>query len=133
MFRKSRLGVPVCPCSDQARRHSPVEAGPRAAQAIDEEYTKKIKRVYRSEPFFNSPLTECYLPASQKPSHADESRPRGATVPLQPPKILPDQRKSTNICAAGREKANARAFKVLLHRHSEEGREMIAVAVAQKN
>ena len=45
----------------------PLLAQPRpardASQAIDEEYTKKI-REYTTEPFFNSPLTD-YLPASK--------------------------------------------------------------------
>src|SRR5436305_14003862 len=40
-----------------------LKPGRDAAQAIDEEYTKKIKE-YTTEPFFNSPLTD-YLPASK--------------------------------------------------------------------
>src|ERR1022692_3869619 len=37
--------------------------GRDASQAVDEEYTRKI-REYTTEPFFNSPLTD-YLPASK--------------------------------------------------------------------
>src|SRR5882724_10598820 len=42
---------------------TPLKPGRDASQAIDEEYTKKI-REYTTETFFNSPLTE-YLPASK--------------------------------------------------------------------
>ena len=40
-----------------------LKPGRDAAQAIDEEYTKKI-REYTTEPFFTSPLVD-YLPASK--------------------------------------------------------------------
>src|SRR5215471_7544174 len=40
-----------------------LKPGRDATQAIDEEYTKKI-REYTTETFFNSPLTD-YLPASK--------------------------------------------------------------------
>jgi hypothetical protein len=40
-----------------------LKPGRDAAQAVDDEYTKKI-REYTTEPFFNSPLTD-YLPASK--------------------------------------------------------------------
>jgi hypothetical protein len=95
-----------------------------AGQAIDEEYTKKI-REYTTEPFFNSPLTD-YLPASK-------------TVPTPKavlgdiagaPKILPY---STEVYRYMRmlEKASPRV-KVFTIGKTEEGREMIAVAVASE-
>ena len=40
-----------------------LKPGRDASQAVDEEYTKKI-REYTTETFFNSPLTD-YLPASK--------------------------------------------------------------------
>jgi hypothetical protein len=40
-----------------------LKPGRDAAQALDEEYTRKIHE-YTTEPFFNSPLTD-YLPASK--------------------------------------------------------------------
>ncbi|HXS93565.1 MAG TPA: M14 family zinc carboxypeptidase [Candidatus Limnocylindrales bacterium] len=93
-------------------------------QAIDEEYTKKI-REYTTETFFNSPLTD-YLPASKtvptpKAELGDVS---GA------PGILPY---SADVYRYMRmlEKATPRV-KVFSIGHTEEGREMIAVAVANE-
>src|ERR1700678_617226 len=40
-----------------------LKPGRDAAQAVDEEYTRKI-REYTTQPYFNSPLTD-YLPASK--------------------------------------------------------------------
>ncbi len=93
-------------------------------QPVDEEYTKKI-REYTTEVFFNSPLTD-YLPASK-------------TVPTPKavlgdiagaPKILPY---STEVYRYMRmlEKATPRV-KVFSIGKTEEGREMIAVAVANE-
>jgi hypothetical protein len=93
-------------------------------QPIDEEYTKKI-REYTTEPFFNSPLTD-YLPAS-------------STVPT-PKAVLGDIAGapgklpySAEIYKYMRllEKASPRV-KVFSIGTSEEGREMIAVAVASE-
>ena len=102
----------------------PLQPGRDPAQAIDEEYTSKI-REYTTEPFFNSPLTD-YLPASK-------------TVPTPKavlgdiagaPGILPY---STDVYKYMRmlEKATSRV-KVFSIGHTEEGREMIAVAVASE-
>src|ERR1700761_9323614 len=102
----------------------PLKPGRDAAQPIDEEYTKKI-REYTTETFFNSPLTD-YLPASK-------------TVPTPKavlgdvagaPGILPY---STEVYRYMRmlEKASPRV-KVFSIGHTEEGREMIAVAVASE-
>src|SRR5438093_1784095 len=89
---------------------------------IDEEYTKKIKE-YTTEPFFSSPLVE-YLPASK-------------SVPT-PKMILGDVAGAPGILPyAGEvyqymrqlEKATPRV-KVYSIGRTEEGREMIAVAIA---
>src|SRR5205814_2736485 len=101
---------------------SQVKPGRDSNQPIDEEYTKKI-REYTTETFFNSPLTD-YLPAS-------------ATVPT-PKAVLGDVAGapgklpySAEVYAYMRmlEKATPRV-KVFSIGTTEEGREMIAVAVA---
>src|ERR1051325_7456041 len=107
---------------------APLFAQPRPArdanQPVDEEYTKKI-REYTTEPFFNSPLTE-YLPASK-------------TVPT-PKAVLGDVAGAPGILAYSievyqymrmLEKASPRV-KVFSIGTTEEGREMIAVAVASE-
>jgi hypothetical protein len=115
-FIMAALGQPVANVS--------FKLGRDANQPVDEEYTKKIKE-YTTEPFFNSPLTE-YLPASK-------------TVPTPKavlgdiagaPKILPY---STQVYQYMRmlEKASPRV-KVFSIGKTEEGREMIAVAVASE-
>ncbi|HEV8148294.1 MAG TPA: M14 family zinc carboxypeptidase, partial [Bryobacteraceae bacterium] len=95
-----------------------------AAQPVDEEYTKKI-REYTTETFFNSPLTD-YLPASK-------------TVPTPKvvlgdvagaPKILPYSHEVYRYMRM-LEKATPRV-KVFSIGKTEEGREMIAVAVANE-
>src|SRR4051794_552145 len=108
----------------QSSGNLPMKPGRDASQPIDEEYTKKIKE-YTTEPFFNSPLTD-YLPASK-------------TVPTPKavlgdvagaPKILPY---SSEVYRYMRmlEKATPRV-KVFSIGKTEEGREMIAVAVASE-
>src|SRR5437016_7594399 len=93
-------------------------------QPIDEEYTKKI-REYTTEPFFNSPWTD-YLPAS-------------ATVPT-PKAVLGDVAGAPNKLPYSAEvyrytrmleRATPRV-KVFSIGTTEEGREMIAVAVASE-
>src|SRR2546421_1858858 len=95
------------------------------AQPVDEEYTKKI-REYTTESFFNSPLTD-YLPAS-------------STVPT-PKAVLGDVAGapgklpySADVYRYMRmlEKATPRV-KVFSIGTSEEGREMIAVAIASES
>ena len=106
----------------------PLLAQPRpardASQPIDEDYTKKI-REYTTEPFFNSPLTD-YLPASK-------------TVPT-PKAVLGDIAGAPGILPYSQEvyrymrlleKASPRV-KVFSIGKTEEGREMIAVAVADE-
>ena len=125
--------APVLLVAEQARQsgRAPAAADPAAAkpgrdpsQAIDEEYTKKIKE-YTTEVFFLSPLVD-YLPASK-------------TVPTPmavlgniagAPGKLPY---SHEVYAYMRmlEKASPRV-KVYSIGRTEEGREMIAVAVASE-
>lgn len=92
-------------------------------QAVDEEYTKKIKE-YTTEPYFLSPLVD-YLPASK-------------TVPT-PKAVLGDVAGAPGILPYTAEvheymrmleKASPRRVKVFSIGKSEEGREMIAVAIA---
>ncbi len=100
----------------------PLRPGRDASQPVDEEYTRKI-REYTTESFFNSPLTD-YLPASK-------------TVPT-PKAVLGDIAGAPNILPYSAdvyrymrmlEKATPRV-KVFTIGKTEEGREMIAVAVA---
>ena len=90
---------------------------------IDDEYTKKIKE-YTTEPFFSSPLVD-YLPASK-------------TVPTPKavlgdiagaPGKLPYAEEVYQYMRAARE-GDARRVKVVSIGKTEEGREMIAVAIA---
>ena len=101
-----------------------VKPGRDSNQPIDEEYTKKIGE-YTTEPFFNSPLTD-YLPAS-------------ATVPT-PKTVLGDiagapgklpYAEEVHRYMRMLEKASPRV-KVYTIGTSEEGREMIAVAIASE-
>src|SRR5208283_3583371 len=101
-----------------------LKPGRDAAQAVDEEYTKKIHE-YTTEPFFNSPLTD-YLPASK-------------TVPT-PQAVLGDIAGAPGILPYSAdvyrymrmlEKASPRV-KVFSIGKTEEGREMLAVAGASE-
>ena len=103
----------------------PLKPGRDAAQAVDEEYTRKI-REYTTETFFNSPLTD-YLPASK-------------TVPT-PQAVLGDIAGAPGILPYSAdvyrymrmlEKVTPRV-KVFSIGKTEEGREMIAVAVASEH
>src|SRR5262245_1438636 len=101
-----------------------LKPGRDASQPIDEEYTKKI-REYTTEGFFNSPLTE-YLPASQ-------------TVPT-PKAVLGDVAGAPGILPYSHEvyrymrmlEQSSPRVKVFSIGKTEEGREMIAVAVASE-
>ena len=94
-------------------------------QPVDQSYTDHIKK-YTTEPYFNSPLTD-YLPASK-------------TVPT-PEKVLGDVSGAPGILPYAEdvyayfrllEKSTPRV-KVFSIGHSEEGREMIAVAIADES
>src|SRR5512132_180207 len=93
-------------------------------QPIDEEYTRKI-REYTTEPYFNSPLTD-YLPASAKVPTPREVIGDVAGAPGKLPYVEEVHRYMRML-----EKASPRV-KVFSIGKSEEGREMIAVAVASE-
>ncbi len=94
-------------------------------QPLDENYTAKIRQ-YTTEPYFNSPLTD-YLPASK-------------TVPT-PAKVLGDVAGAPNMLPYAEDvykyfrllAASTPRVKVFTIGHSEEGREMIAVAIADES
>ncbi len=101
-----------------------LKPGRDAAQAVDEEYTKKIHE-YTTEPFFNSPLTD-YLPASKS-----VPTPKAVLGDIAgAPGILPY---SADVYRYMRmlEKASPRV-RVFSIGKTEEGHEMIAVAVASE-
>src|ERR1700735_450109 len=117
------IGV-VAPMFAQPSAVLALKPGRDTSQAVDEEYTKKI-REYTTQPFFNSPLTD-YLPASK-------------TVPT-PKAVLGDVAGAPGILPYSEEvyrymrmleKACPRV-KVFSIGKTEEGREMIAVAVASE-
>src|SRR2546429_1798779 len=99
--------------------------GREAAQPVDDEYTKKIAE-YTTEKFFNSPLTD-YLPASP-----NVPTPKAVLGDVAgPPNKLPyaeDVYRYLRML----EKASPRV-KVFSIGTSEEGREMIAVAIASES
>jgi len=100
------------------------EFGPDAHQAVDEAYGRKIAE-YTTDPSFNSPLTR-YLPAS-------------ATVPT-PAKVLGDVAGAPNMLPYSKDvyryfdmlAAASPRVKVFHIGKTEEGREMIAVAIADE-
>jgi Zinc carboxypeptidase len=94
-------------------------------QPIDEEYTRKI-REYTTEPFFNSPLTD-YLPASPNVPTPKAVLGDVAGAPGKLPYAEDVYRYMRML-----EKASPRV-KVFSIGTTEEGREMIAVAVASES
>jgi hypothetical protein len=94
-------------------------------QPIDDEYTKKI-REYTTEPFFNSPLTD-YLPASPNVPTPKAVLGDVAGAPGKLPYAEEVYRYMRLL-----EKASPRV-KVFSIGTTEEGREMIAVAVASES
>src|ERR1700691_3971142 len=124
MFRRCFPALLILPLFSQPSVTITLKPGRDANQPIDEEYTKKI-REYTTESFFNSPLTD-YLPASK-------------TVPT-PKAVLGDIAGAPGILPYSEEvyrymrmleKASPRV-KVFSIGKTEEGREMIAVAVASE-
>ena len=101
-----------------------IKPGRDANQPVDDEYTRKI-REYTTETFFNSPLTD-YLPASK-------------TVPT-PKAVLGDIAGAPDILPYSADvyrymrmlQAATPRVKVFSIGKTEEGREMIAVAVASE-
>src|SRR6266849_4330908 len=102
-----------------------VKPGRDPNQPIDQEYTKKI-REYTTEPFFNSPLTD-YLPASDKVPTPKVVLGDVAGAPGKLPYVEEVHRYMRML-----EKASPRV-RVFSIGTSEEGREMIAVAVASES
>src|SRR6202048_535863 len=94
-------------------------------QPIDDEYTKKI-REYTTEPFFNSPLTD-YLPASPNVPTPKAVLGDVSGAPGKLP-YAEDVYRYMRLL----EKASPRV-KVFSIGTTEEGREMIAVAVASES
>ncbi len=101
-----------------------VKPGRDPNQPIDEEYTRKIKE-YTTEPFFNSPLTD-YLPASPQVPTPKAVLGDVAGAPGKLPYAEEVYRYMRML-----EKASPRV-KVFSIGTTEEGREMIAVAVASE-
>ena len=95
------------------------------SQAIDDEYTKKI-REYTTETFFNSPLTD-YLPASPNVPTPKAVLGDVAGAPGKLPYAEDVYRYMRML-----EKASPRV-KVFSIGTTEEGREMIAVAIASES
>jgi len=96
-----------------------------ANQPIDDEYTKKI-REYTTEPFFNSPLTD-YLPASPNVPTPKAVLGDVSGAPGKLPYAEDVYRYMRML-----EKASPRV-KVFSIGTTEEGREMIAVAIASES
>src|ERR1035437_3132689 len=124
IFRYLAATLLALPLLGQPLANLPLKLGRDASQAVDEEYTRKI-REYTTETFFNSPLTD-YLPASK-------------TVPT-PKVVLGDVAGAPGILPYSYEvyrymrmleKASPRV-KVFSIGKTEEGREMIAVSVASE-
>lgn len=107
-----------------ALTNAQVKPGRDPNQAIDEEYTKKI-REYTTETFFNSPLTD-YLPASQTVPNPKAVLGDVAGAPGKLPYAEEVYRYMRML-----ERASPRV-KVFSIGTTEEGREMIAVAVASE-
>src|SRR5258705_11906274 len=101
-----------------------IKPGRNPNQPIDEEYTRKI-REYTTEPFFNSPLTD-YLPASPNVPTPKAVLGDVAGSPAKLPYAEKVYRYMRML-----EHATPRV-KVFSIGTSEEGREMIAVAVASE-
>ncbi|MGH9907450.1 MAG: M14 family zinc carboxypeptidase, partial [Pyrinomonadaceae bacterium] len=102
-----------------------IKPGRDSGQAIDEEYTKKI-REYTTEVFFNSPLTD-YLPASPNVPTPKAVLGDVAGAPGKLPYAAEVYRYMRML-----EKTSPRV-KVYSIGTTEENREMIAVAVASES
>ncbi len=122
IFRGVALSLLIVACGAVAAAQ--VKPGRDPNQPIDEEYTKKI-REYTTETFFNSPLTD-YLPASTRVPTPKEVLGDVAGAPGKLP-YAEDVHRYMRLL----EKASPRV-KVFSIGTTEEGREMIAVAVASE-
>jgi hypothetical protein len=113
----------VCVCASAQVMNGDYARDP--SQPVDQQYTKKILE-YTTDPSFLSPLTN-YLPAS-------------STVPT-PEKVLGDVSGAPNMLPYAEDvykyfrllAASTTRVQVVTIGHSEEGREMIAVAIADES
>jgi hypothetical protein len=121
LFVASALFVSIATLAAQAQ----INKGRAPNQPVDDEYTKKI-REYTTEPFFNSPLTD-YLPASPNVPTPKAVLGDVAGAPGKLPYAEDVYRYMRML-----EKASPRV-KVFSIGTTEEGREMIAVAVASES
>ena len=120
LFLSSMLTCAVALFSTNLRAQTTYARDPK--QGVDSTYSDHIKK-YTTEPYLNSPLTD-YLPASK-------------TVPT-PAKVLGDVSGAPGILPYAEDTykyfrllaASSPRVKVFTIGHTEEGREMIAVAVA---
>lgn len=125
-----RFLVPVFPIvavafSIQAQNIGDSQLARDPRQPVDENYTQQIRK-YTTEPSLNSPLTN-YLPASKTVPTPEKTL--GAIAGA--PDVLPyaeDVYKYFRLLAAATPRV-----KVFTIGHTEEGREMIAVAVADES
>src|SRR6476660_3649492 len=104
---------------------APVKPGRDPNQAVDQDYTNKI-REYTTAPYFNSPLTD-YLPASPNVPTPKAVLGDVAGAPGKLP-YAEDVYKYMRML----ERASPRRVKVYSIGTTEEGREMIAVAVGSE-
>src|SRR5215211_5721535 len=116
--------VVFAPLVARTQTSTPIKPGRDPKQAIDEEYTKKIRQ-YTTETFFNSPLTD-YLPASPNVPTPKAVLGDVAGAPGKLPYAAEVYRYMRML-----EKASPRV-KVYSIGATEEGREMIAVAVSSE-
>src|SRR5580693_8624404 len=117
---KAAMVLSVCVCASAQVMNSDYTHDPN--QPVDQQYTKKILE-YTTDPSFLSPLIN-YLPAS-------------STVPT-PEKVLGDVSGAPNMLPYAKDvykyfrmlEAASPRVKVFTIGHTEEGREMIAAAIA---
>lgn len=124
-FILSIIVILVCAMPVAAQTAVQIKPGRDPKQAIDEEYTRKI-REYTTETFFNSPLTD-YLPASKNVPTPKAVIGDIAGAPGKLPYTADVTRYMRML-----EQASPRV-KVFSIGRTEEGREMIAVAVASES
>ena len=125
LFLRATLLLVVMVAAASILANAQVKPARDPKQPVDEEYTKKI-REYTTETFFNSPLTD-YLPASPNVPTPKAVLGDVAGAPGKLPYAA-----EVHSYMRMLEKASPRV-KVYSIGTTEEGREMIAVAVASEN
>jgi Zinc carboxypeptidase len=122
--QRALLQILLCALALAAQGNAQVRPGRDPNQPVDEEYTRKI-REYTTQPYFLSPLVD-YLPASRTVPTPKEVIGDIAGAPGKLPYSADVYRYMRML-----EKASPRV-KVFSIGRTEEGREMIAVAVASE-